>query len=139
MNSQPVSRAIQAYNPTILHPYRVIELLFSIRSERSLIEHIDYNILYRWFIGLHLDEPVWSHSTFSKNRDRLIDSEVALSIPRLVLKRVDEEGLLSNEHVPDRLQGEIDLHICRGGPQSSENEEFGNSVNVELEKNASGE
>lgn len=76
----------------------LLQLLYSIRSERSLIEHIDYNILYRWFIGLHLDEPVWNHSTFSKNRDRLIDSEIALSFLGLVLKRAEEEGLLSNEH-----------------------------------------
>ena len=76
----------------------LLQLLYSIRSERSLIEHIDYNILFRWFIGLHMDEPVWNHSTFSKNRDRLIDSEVALSFLRLVLKRAEEEGLLSNEH-----------------------------------------
>jgi len=44
----------------------LLQLLYSIRSERSLIEHIDYNILYRWFVGLNLDEPVWNHSTFSK-------------------------------------------------------------------------
>jgi transposase len=55
----------------------LLQLLYSIRSERSLIEHIDYNILFRWFIGLQLDKPVWNHSTFSTNRDRLIDSEVA--------------------------------------------------------------
>jgi transposase len=76
----------------------LLQLLYSIRSERSLIEHIDYNILYRWFIGLNLDEPVWNHSTFSKNRDRLIDSEIALSFLELVLKRAEEEELLSNEH-----------------------------------------
>jgi len=76
----------------------LLQLLYSIRSERSLIEHIDYNILYRWFIGLHLDEPVWNHSTFSKNRDRLIDSEIALSFLELVLKRAEKEGLLSSEH-----------------------------------------
>jgi transposase len=76
----------------------LLQLLYSIRSERSLIEHIDYNILYRWFIGLHLDEPVWNHSTFSKNRDRLIEAEVALSFLRLVLQKADGEGLLSNEH-----------------------------------------
>jgi len=56
----------------------LLQLLYSIRSERSLIEHIDYNSV-RWFVGLNLDEPVWNHSTFSKNRDRLIDSEVAIS------------------------------------------------------------
>jgi transposase len=76
----------------------LLQLLYSIRSERSLIEHIDYNILYRWFIGLNMDEAVWNHSTFSKNRDRLIDSDVAISFLRLVLKKADKEGLLSKEH-----------------------------------------
>ncbi|SPF35263.1 hypothetical protein SBDP1_1310002 [Syntrophobacter sp. SbD1] len=49
----------------------LLQILYSVRSERALIEHIDYNTLFRWFIGLHLDEPLWNHSTFSKNRDRL--------------------------------------------------------------------
>lgn len=65
----------------------LLQILYSVRSERALIEHIDYNILFRWFIGLHLDEPVWNHSTFSKNRDRLIESDIALSFLRSVLEK----------------------------------------------------
>jgi transposase len=76
----------------------LLQILYSIRSERALIEHIDYNILFRWFIGLHLDELVWNHSTFSKNRDRLIESDIALSFLRAVLEKAQEEGLLSNDH-----------------------------------------
>jgi transposase len=76
----------------------LLQILYSIRSERALIEHIDYNILFRWFIGLHLDEPVWNHSTFSKNRDRLIESDIAISFLESVLEKAGEEGLLSNEH-----------------------------------------
>jgi len=76
----------------------LLQLLYSIRSERSLIEHMDYNILFRWFIGLQLDEPVWNHSTFSKNRDRLIDADIAISFLHLVLQKADEEGILSKEH-----------------------------------------
>lgn len=76
----------------------LLQVLYSIRSERSLIEHIDYNILFRWFIGMHLDEPVWNHATFSKNRDRLIDADSALSFLELVLKRANEESLLSKDH-----------------------------------------
>lgn len=76
----------------------LLQILYSIRSERALIEHIDYNILFRWFIGLHLDEPVWNHSTFSKNRDRLIESDIAISFLQSVLKKAGEEGLLSHEH-----------------------------------------
>jgi len=76
----------------------LLQILYSIRSERALIEHIDYNILFRWFIGLHLDEPVWNHSTFSKNRDRLIESDIALSLLRSVLEKAREEDLLSDDH-----------------------------------------
>lgn len=76
----------------------LLQILFSIRSERSLMEHIDFNILYRWFIGLSIDEPVWDHSTFSKNRDRLIEAGIALSFLNVVLAKADEEGLLSKDH-----------------------------------------
>ena len=50
----------------------LLQCLFSIRSERALVEHIDFNMMYRWFVGLTLDEPVWDHSTFSANRERLL-------------------------------------------------------------------
>lgn len=76
----------------------LLQILYSVRSERALIEHIDYNILFRWFIGLHLDESVWNHSTFSKNRDRLIESDIALSFLRSVLEKAQEENLLSDDH-----------------------------------------
>ena len=76
----------------------LLQIFYSVRSERALIEHIDYNILFRWFVGLHLDEPVWNHSTFSKNRDRLIESDIALSFLSSVLEKAQEEGLLSDEH-----------------------------------------
>ena len=55
----------------------VVQVLYSIRSERLLMEALDYSILYRWFVGLGLDEPVWDHSTFTKNRDRLLRGDIA--------------------------------------------------------------
>jgi transposase len=76
----------------------LLQILYSIRSERALIEHLDYNILFRWFIGLGLDDPVWNHSTFSKNRDRLIDSDIALTFLDKIVRKADEEGLLSKDH-----------------------------------------
>jgi transposase len=76
----------------------LLQLLYSIRSERALVEHIDFNILFRWFVGLHLDEPVWDHSSFSKNRDRLIESDIALAFLKRVLEKAGEEGLLSKDH-----------------------------------------
>jgi transposase len=55
----------------------LVQVLFTIRSERQLVEHIEYNLLYRWFVGLGIDEAVWDHSTFTQNRDRLLDNEMA--------------------------------------------------------------
>jgi transposase len=55
----------------------LLMILYSVRSERRLIEKLEYNLLYRWFVGLGIDEPVWDASTFSKNRERFIDGEVA--------------------------------------------------------------
>jgi transposase len=53
------------------------QVLYTIRSERMLVEQLEYNLLFRWFVGLSVDEPVWDHSTFSKNRDRLFDTDIA--------------------------------------------------------------
>jgi transposase len=55
----------------------LLQVFFSIRSERLLVEQIDYNLLFRWFVGLGMDDAVWNHAVFSKNRDRLLTSEVA--------------------------------------------------------------
>src|SRR5579885_763406 len=55
----------------------LLQVFFSIRSERLLVEQIDYNLLFRWFVGLGMDEAVWNHAVFSKNRDRLLTSDVA--------------------------------------------------------------
>ena len=55
----------------------LIQTLHSIRSERALVDHLEYNLLYRWFVGLGMDEKVWHHSTFSANRDRLLNERVA--------------------------------------------------------------
>ena len=63
----------------------LIQTLFSIRSERQLVNHIDYNLLYRWFVGLGMDEAVWNHSTFSANRDRLLNEAIARSFFSRVL------------------------------------------------------
>ncbi|WP_231890794.1 IS5 family transposase [Methylomonas koyamae] len=62
----------------------LLQVLFSIRSERQLVEHIDFNLLYRWFVGLTMDDAVWDHSTFSANRDRLLNEKIS----RLFFERV---------------------------------------------------
>lgn len=76
----------------------VIQTLFSIRSERQLVNHIDYNLLDRWFVGLGMDEAVWNHSTFSANRDRLLNETIARSFFAKVLTLAEWQGLVSDEH-----------------------------------------
>ncbi|MFN3503650.1 MAG: IS5 family transposase [Allorhizobium sp.] len=76
----------------------LIQTLFSIRSERQLVNHIDYNLLYRWFVGLGMDETVWNHSTFSANRDRLLNEQIARSFFAKVLSLAEWQDLVSDEH-----------------------------------------
>lgn len=76
----------------------LIQVFFSVRSERQLMEQIRYNLLYRWFIGLAIDDDVWDHSVFSKNRDRLLDHAVVESFFTEVMTLADKAKLLSKEH-----------------------------------------
>ena len=77
---------------------QVLQMLYSIRSERLLIEEIDYSILFRWFVGLNLDEEVWDATTFTKNRDRLLEAEVAKQFLAQVVAQAQDKGLTSDEH-----------------------------------------
>lgn len=72
--------------------------LYSIRSERAFCEQLDYHLLYRWFLGMSLVEPVFDRSTFSKNRERLLQHQVAQQFFDAVVRQADRRGLLSNEH-----------------------------------------
>lgn len=76
----------------------LLQILYSIRSERLLMEELDYNILYRWFVGLSLDDPIWDATTFTKNRDRLLSGDIADAFFAEVLAAIQAEGLLSDEH-----------------------------------------
>lgn len=76
----------------------LLQLLYSIRSERLLMEELDYNILYRWFVGLSLDDAVWDATTFTKNRDRLLEGDVADAFFAEVLAAIKADGLLCDEH-----------------------------------------
>jgi transposase len=77
---------------------QLLQMLYSVRSERLLMEDIDYSILYRWFVGLNLDEVVWDATTFTKNRDRLLEGSVAKEFLAQVVERAREAGLVSDEH-----------------------------------------
>lgn len=76
----------------------LLQLLYSVRSERLLMEQLNYNLLFRWFVGLSLDAPVWNHSTFSKNRDRLLEADVAKAFFAAIVRQASTAGLLSDEH-----------------------------------------
>jgi transposase len=76
----------------------LLQAFFSIRSERLLMEQLNYNLLYRWFVGLGVDDAVWDHSVFSKNRDRLLEADVAAKFLSAVLAHPKVKPLLSDEH-----------------------------------------
>jgi transposase len=76
----------------------LLQVLYSIRSERMLMEQLEYNLLFRWFIGLNADDPVWNATTFTKNRERFLDGEIAERFFAAVLAQAREAGLLSDEH-----------------------------------------
>lgn len=76
----------------------LIQVLYTIRSERMLMEQLDYNLLFRWFVGLEMDDPVWVPTVFTKNRDRLLAGDVARSFFEKVLEQARSQQLLSNEH-----------------------------------------
>jgi len=77
---------------------QLIQMLYSVRSERLLMEEIDYSVLFRWFVGMNLDEPVWDVTVFTKNRDRLLDGDVAREFLYEVVKQAQEKKLTSDEH-----------------------------------------
>ena len=76
----------------------VIQLLYSIRSERLLMEQLDYNLLFRWFVGLGIDDAVWVPTVFSKNRDRLLAGDIAREFLAAVVEEAYRRDLLSDEH-----------------------------------------
>lgn len=77
---------------------QLIQMLHSIRSERLLMEHINYSILFRWFVGMNMDEPVWDVTVFTKNRDRLLEGDVAREFLSQVFQQADAKGWTSDEH-----------------------------------------
>lgn len=77
---------------------QLLQMLYSIRSERLLMEEMDYNLLFRWFVGLNADDPVWDATTFTKNRDRLLEADVAREFLACVVEQARANGLTSDEH-----------------------------------------
>ena len=84
--------------PEMLLRAMLLQAFYSVRSERQLMERLEFDLLFRWFVGLGVDDPVWDHSTFSKNRDRLLDGEIAAKFLAAVLAQPRVKRLLSSEH-----------------------------------------
>jgi transposase len=76
----------------------LLQVLYTIRSERLLMEQLDYNLLFRWFVGLSMDDKVWDHSVFSKNRERFLRSDLAAAFFGRIQAQAATAGLLSDEH-----------------------------------------
>jgi transposase len=75
---------------------QLLQIFYSIRSERLLMEQLDYNLLFRWFVGMEMDEPIWNPTVFTKNRDRLLNQDIARSFFRRVVDRATD--LMPHEH-----------------------------------------
>jgi transposase len=76
----------------------LLQVFYSVRSERLLMDQLNYNLLFRWFVGLSMDEPVWAPTVFSKNRQRLLDGDIAQVFFGMVVEQARDRGLLSSEH-----------------------------------------
>ena len=76
----------------------LLQAIYGLRSERLLLEQLNYNMLYRWFVGLGADDPLWHHSSFSKNRERLLNEKVVSRFLETLLAMEEVKPLLSNDH-----------------------------------------
>src|SRR4051794_20789345 len=76
----------------------LLQAFYSVRSERQMMQRLDYDLLFRWLVGLGIDDPAWDHSTFSKNRDRLLEGDIAAKFLGAVLAQPRIRRLLSTEH-----------------------------------------
>ena len=84
--------------PEKLRRARLLQAFYWVRSERQLMERIEYDLLFRWFVGIGVDDPVWDHSSFSKSRDRLLEGEIAAKFLAAVLSQPRVKRLLSSQH-----------------------------------------
>src|SRR5437867_12664608 len=77
----------------------LLQVLYSVRSERLLMEQLDYNLLFRWFVGLAMDDPIWDATVFTKNRERLLRGDIARASFERVRAQAEQRELPSDEHV----------------------------------------
>jgi transposase len=119
---------------------QLLQMLYSIRSARLLMEEIDYSVLFRWFVGMNMDKPVWDATVFTKNRDRLLEHEVAKAFFAQVWNQAEQAQLTSDEHFT--VDGTL-LEACaslksfreKGAEKHDDSDDAGNpSVNFHGEK-----
>jgi transposase len=120
----------------------LLQVLYTVRSERQLMEQLDYNLLFRWFVGLNMDEAVWDATTFSKNRERLLKGDVAEAFFDQVLKQASAHELLSSEHFTvdgtllEAWASQKSFQKKDGGGSPSDGDPSNPSVNFHGEKRA---
>jgi transposase len=108
----------------------LLQVFYSVRSERQLMEQTQYNLLFRWFIGLSMDDAVWVPSVFTKNRERLIEHDAVIELFNLVLGQAEDKGLLSGEHFSvdgtliQAWAGHKSLRAKDGGDDNSDGANF---------------
>jgi transposase len=118
----------------------LLQLLYSIRSERMLMEQLEYNLLFRWFVGLSANEPVWHPTVFSKNRDRLLEGAVAEELFSLVVGQARQKRLLSDEHftvdgtLVEAWAGQKSFQAKKGIPPAPPPSEGGSNPTVNFRK-----
>jgi transposase len=118
----------------------VVQVLYTIRSERMLIEQLDYNLLFRWFVGLNMDDVVWDPTVFSKNRDRMLKAEIAGLFFQAVVEEARVAGLLSDEHFSvdgtliEAWASQKSFQKKDGGPQSGGSDDSNSSVDFHGER-----
>ena len=116
----------------------MLQVLYGVRSERMLIEQLGYNLLFRWFVGVSMQDDPWDHSTFSKNRDRLIAHDTCAVLFEEVLAQARAKGLLSAEHFGGRHAGSrlcfVAMCNCRrgNGDERTHVQLFGDLFSVSL-------
>ena len=118
----------------------LLQVLYTVRSERLLMEELDDNLLFRWFVGLHMDDPVWHPTTCTKNRDRLLGGEVAAAFFDAISRQARAAGLLSDEHFTvdgTQLEAWASLKSVRprNGPEGPPPDDSGNPT-VDFQRRA---
>ncbi len=114
----------------------LLQVLYTIRSERMLMEQLDYNLLFRWFVGLNMDDLVWDATVFTKNRDRVLGGEVAKVFFQEVLAEARRRSLLSDEHftVDGTLIEAWASHKSFKPKDQSDSDEGGSNPSVDFRK-----